>query len=171
MPATWSDRVAALPDLGLAAFALATWIEPRNVGSDAVRFVVGTFLIEFIVIHSAVFMGVAAFRQIPRRARIVSLTALIVMYSMVAGAVAAQLHQWWLSELADRVAVLDGVVRVRFGDDPDVMAGWHAAKRVPGVGQGGAKSTLSTTEEPKPGPSEGVVPPTSGAGGSVAPAA
>ena len=95
-PATWSDRVAALPDLGLAAYALATWIEPRNVGVDAVRFVAGTFIIEFVVIHSAVFMGVAAFRQIPRRARIVTLIGLGLMYSMLAAGFAAQLHQWWL---------------------------------------------------------------------------
>ena len=76
-----------------------------------------------------------------------------------------------IGELADRVAVLDGVVRVRFGDDPEVMAGWPAAKRVPGASQGGAKSTPSTTGEPKPGPSDGVVPPTSSAGGDIAPAA
>ncbi len=71
-------------------------------------------------------------------------------------------------ELADRVAVLDGVIRWRFGDDPDVMAGWHAAKRVPGIGQGGGKATSPATEEPKPAPSDGVVPP---ATGGVAPAA
>jgi hypothetical protein len=72
------------------------------------------------------------------------------------------------SELADRVAVLDGVVRVRFGDDPEVMAGWHAAKRVPGIGQGGRKLTPPAIEEPKPAPGDGVVPPSSG---GVAPAA
>jgi hypothetical protein len=95
-PATWSDRVAALPTLWLAAFALATWTDPRRVGADALRFVVGTYLIEFIVIHSAVLMGVAAFREIPRRARIVTLTALALVYSLMAGGFAAQLHQWWL---------------------------------------------------------------------------
>src|ERR1044071_32049 len=76
-----------------------------------------------------------------------------------------------IGELADPVAVLDGVVGVRFGDDPEVMAGWPAAKRVPGASQGGAKSTPSTTGEPKPAPDSGVVPPTSSAGGDIAPAA
>ena len=69
------------------------------------------------------------------------------------------------AELVNQVKVLDGITRYCFGDDPEVMAGWHAAKRVPGVGQGGAKSTPSTTGEPKPAP------PTTSAGGDIAPAA
>ena len=75
------------------------------------------------------------------------------------------------AELVDQVKVLDGITRYRFGDDPEVMAEWHAAKRVSGAGQGGAKSTPSTTGEPNQAPSDGVVPPTPGAGGSIAPAA
>jgi hypothetical protein len=72
------------------------------------------------------------------------------------------------AELVDRVSVLDGITRYRFGDQPEVMAEWNAAKRVPGIGQGGGKATSPATEEPKPAPNDGVVPPTSG---GVAPAA
>lgn len=37
------------------------------------------------------------------------------------------------SELTKQVNVLDGITRYRFGDDPEVMAEWHAAKQVLGL--------------------------------------
>src|ERR1041384_5026953 len=64
-------------------------------------------------------------------------------------------------ELVDQVKVLDGITRYRFGDDPEVMAEWKAVRRVPGQPQA----------EGTPPAGQGVVPPTSGAGGSIAPAA
>jgi hypothetical protein len=63
------------------------------------------------------------------------------------------------AELMDRVSVLDGITRYRFGDQPEVMAEWNAAKRVPGVGP------VKVTPPPA---DDGVVPPGSG---GVAPAA
>ena len=63
------------------------------------------------------------------------------------------------AELMDRVSVLDGITRYRFGDQPEVMAEWNAAKRVPGVGP------VKVTPPPA---DDGVVPPSSG---GVAPAA
>src|ERR1041384_1352469 len=65
------------------------------------------------------------------------------------------------AELVDQVKVLDGITRYRFGDDPEVMAEWKAVRRVPGQPQA----------EGTPPAGQGVVPPTSGAGGSIAPAA
>src|ERR1043166_9660664 len=63
------------------------------------------------------------------------------------------------AELMDRVSVLDGITRYRFGDQPEVMAEWNAAKRVPGFGP------VKVTPPPA---DDGVVPPSSG---GVAPAA
>jgi hypothetical protein len=66
------------------------------------------------------------------------------------------------AELVDQVKVLDGITRYRFGDDPEVMAEWKAVRRVPGQPQ---------AEVTPPPTGDGVVPPTSGTGGGVAPAA
>ncbi|HEV8454499.1 MAG TPA: hypothetical protein VGS60_02855 [Actinomycetes bacterium] len=36
------------------------------------------------------------------------------------------------AELAQEIKLLDGITRYRFGDDPEVMAEWKAAKQVLG---------------------------------------
>ena len=52
------------------------------------------------------------------------------------------------AELMGQVNVLDGVTRYRFGDDPEVMAEWKAAKQVLGVPRSG---TEATPPAPQPG--------------------
>jgi hypothetical protein len=74
------------------------------------------------------------------------------------------------AELLGQVKVLDGITRYRFGGDPEVMAEWKAVRRVPGqAGQASQGPEGSVAVPPPTG--DGVVPPTSGAGGGIAPAA
>lgn len=62
--------IAALPDFGLAGLFLATWIAPRHIGVDRIGTLMLVMLLEFIVVHSAGFMGAAALAKESRRARI-----------------------------------------------------------------------------------------------------
>lgn len=55
-------------------------------------------------------------------------------------------------ELAEIVRVLDGINRYRFGKDPEAMAGWIAARHVPGTPSSRTASPPRTeTTSPKPG--------------------
>jgi hypothetical protein len=42
------------------------------------------------------------------------------------------------TELVEQVKVLDGITRYRFGNDPEVMAEWKAARQVLGQPRNGA---------------------------------
>lgn len=53
------------------------------------------------------------------------------------------------AQLMDEVRLLDGITRFRFGDDPEVMVEWKAARQVLGVRRNGAASTAA-----KPGDAE-----------------
>ena len=59
-------------------------------------------------------------------------------------------------ELAEIVRVLDGINRYRFGKDPEAMAEWLAAKRVPGTPSSRTAPSLPT---PATKPSTGDVAP------------
>jgi hypothetical protein len=50
--------VSALPDVALGVLFLVTWIAPWVFGTGVLKYAMLTMLIEFIVIHSSVFMGV-----------------------------------------------------------------------------------------------------------------
>ena len=48
------------------------------------------------------------------------------------------------TELMEQVKVLDGITRYHFGNDPEVMAEWKAAKQVLGLPRNGNESTPPT---------------------------
>lgn len=65
-------------------------------------------------------------------------------------------------QILDQVRLFDGVVRFRFGEDPELMAAWESARNVPGPFR------ATVVSPPAPPAGDGVVPPTSG---GIAPAA
>lgn len=85
-----------LPDIALALTYLVTWLVPGAVGDDMVRTLVTTLLLEFFVIHSAAFMGVAAVAPFPRGIRAVIVTGLGVVYMVILWPMSQITGQSWL---------------------------------------------------------------------------
>jgi hypothetical protein len=87
--------LSALPDLGLAGVFLATWIAPRWLGVDRIGHLLLVMLLEFIVVHSAGFMGVAALADHPRFSRATSILGLGAFYTLFVGGFALGFKTWW----------------------------------------------------------------------------
>jgi len=87
--------VAALPDLALGLLCLVAWVAPMLIGVHWVRDVVLLMLMEFIVIHSSAFMGVAGWGgfggRVPRTLAIVGLG---LFYSLFVGGFALMFKTW-----------------------------------------------------------------------------
>lgn len=123
--------LSAIPDFLLAGSALLTWIDPSTLGPEKVRYFLLLMLLEFIVVHSAAFMGQAALSKAPRFGRAGSVLGLGAFYTLFVAGFAAGFHTWWplwafwlltLNRLA-------GVLTAR-DQDPDadhaarIKAGW-----------------------------------------------
>jgi hypothetical protein len=53
-------------------------------------------------------------------------------------------------QLAEQIKVLDGMTRYRFGSDPEVMAGWQAARHLLGVPRNVDAPLVTPTPAPQP---------------------
>jgi len=73
---------AALPDFVLAFVFLATWIRPAAMGQGRLGHVILVMLLEFIIIHSAAFMGQVLFAPGSRVRRAWSVVGLGAFYSL-----------------------------------------------------------------------------------------
>lgn len=94
----WHAVVAAVnvvPDLVLAGAFLVTWIAPFALGIDSVKHYLLLVLLEFIVIHSAAFMGNAAMATSRPTKRVLSTLGFGVFYSLFAGGFSAAFKTWW----------------------------------------------------------------------------
>ena len=87
--------VSAIPDFGIAATFLLTWLNPERFGQRAVAHLVGIMLLEFIVIHSSAFMGQVALSKESRRMKARAILAFGTFYSLFAGGFALSLKSWW----------------------------------------------------------------------------
>ncbi len=94
------DLLAALPDLGMAVFFLAAWIDPARFGHNVVAYLVLVMLLEFIVIHSAAFMGAVAFGDLQVQAllqwgKTVGILGLGLVYSLFVLGFCLAFKTWW----------------------------------------------------------------------------
>lgn len=87
--------IGALPDFGLAAVALLTWVRPGLLGTGLVRWFVMLMLLEFIVVHSAGFLGMAAFADEPLSRRIRGTILIGLFYSLFLVGFALSFRTWW----------------------------------------------------------------------------
>lgn len=87
--------VQAVPDAGLAAAFLLAWTRPDLAAPWAVKDLVLVMLYEFIVVHSAGFMGFAWIGGTGRFPRVVVVAALVGFYTLFVGAFAASFGTWW----------------------------------------------------------------------------
>lgn len=85
-----------LPDIALAVTYLVTWLVPTAFGDDMVRALVTTLLLEFFVIHSAAFMGVAAVAPFPRGLRVAIVVGLGAIYMAILWPVSQITGQPWM---------------------------------------------------------------------------
>nr|ADC36069.1 hypothetical protein [uncultured bacterium 213] len=89
-------RVAsAVPDLTLGVSYLTTWISPGAFGARSLHYLTLMALLEFVVIHSAVFMGAVAVGEAPRSTRTALIVGLAVFYSIFVVGFALGLGAWW----------------------------------------------------------------------------
>jgi hypothetical protein len=86
---------SALPDFGLAAVAVLTWMDPTILGTEYVGRLFTLMLLEFIVMHSAAWMGTVAFADQARGQRALKVLGLGAFYSLFAGGFALAAKAWW----------------------------------------------------------------------------
>lgn len=85
----------ALPDFGFAGAFLLTWLAPRTLGDQAVTRLMLVMLLEFIIIHSSVFMGNVILSPAAKVPRSVGILVLGLFYSIFAGAFSLAFRTWW----------------------------------------------------------------------------
>ena len=95
-PPAWAAWVSAVPDFGLSALFLITWIAPESTAAGVPRDLILLVLMEFIIIHSSAFMGLAAYPDAGSRSqRVKSVLGLGVFYSLFVIAFSVMFHSVW----------------------------------------------------------------------------
>ena len=87
--------IAALPDLALGIAFLITWIDPNALGERVVRHLMLLMLLEFIVIHSAAFMGSVAIAQTSAWRKTGTILGFGLLYSVFAGSFSLAFSTPW----------------------------------------------------------------------------
>lgn len=97
---TLRDLITALPDLGMAVFCLMAWLAPERFGPSVVGYIVLVMLLEFIVIHSAAFMGSLAVGAVEVKPMLrwgptAGIVGLGLFYSLFVLGFCLAFHTWW----------------------------------------------------------------------------
>lgn len=79
--------------MGLAF--LVTWIDPFSLGNNMPQYLLLVMLMEFIIIHSAGFMGVVIYGSGERKKRILLVIGLGLFYSLFVAGFALSFGEWW----------------------------------------------------------------------------
>ena len=87
--------LSALPDIAMAGVFLITWISPYDFGKKTVSYLVLVMLFEFIVVHSAGFMGALLVWNVRKTKKILTLLGLALIYTTGVAGFAASFGQWW----------------------------------------------------------------------------
>jgi hypothetical protein len=95
LPSRIAAVLASLPDFALAAVACITWVSPATLGEEKVAWFLGLMLLEFIVVHSAAFLGAIALSDAPRSRRLVQALGLSAFYTLFAAGFALGMKHWW----------------------------------------------------------------------------
>jgi hypothetical protein len=95
MTATRAGLFNALPDFTFAGVFLVTWIAPLTLGDRMVKWLLLVMLMEFIVIHSAAFMGNVALAHSDRLKRSMGILGFGVFYTLFAGGFSLAFRSWW----------------------------------------------------------------------------
>lgn len=94
--ATAGRLIAALPDAATAAVLLWVWIDPVGWRKGLVGDGLLIMLVEFILIHSAPFLGAAVFAyDQPVKTRLKTVGGMGLLYSLFIAAFSWQFRSWW----------------------------------------------------------------------------
>jgi hypothetical protein len=132
MTSSRAGLLSALPDFGFAGVFVITWIRPSTFGPFMVKWLLVVMLMEFIIIHSAGFMGVAAFAPGGRTTRGARIIGLGAFYTLFAAAASFVFKSWW-PITAFWGQTLNRLLGVILGQGQDlgqkalVISGWGAA--------------------------------------------
>lgn len=124
--------LSAIPDFGLGVTFAIAWVRPAWAGPDLVPHLLLVMLLEFIVVHSGAFMGVAATSDAPRARRVQAVFGLGLFYTLFAGGFSLGFHTWW-PLAAFWGLTLNRMLGVLVGQAPAggqralVMSGWAAS--------------------------------------------
>lgn len=89
--------LSVAPDAITAAVFLGAWFVPRLVGLELVSTLTSTMLLEFLAVHSGVFMGVVLFRErLPRARKTLAILALGGLYLFMVVLMAIDFEQPWM---------------------------------------------------------------------------
>jgi len=94
-PFTPAAIASAVPDLALGLVYLVTWIAPAALSPGMFSTLTLIMLLEFIIIHSAGFMGTLMISPAPPRAKLMGMLGLGAMYTLFVGAFSASFHTAW----------------------------------------------------------------------------
>lgn len=119
--------LSAVPDFGLAALALITWIDPKRMGEHWVGWFLTLMLLEFIVVHSAAFLGSVAFSDKPRDVRVRQTLGLAAMYTLFVSGFALASKAWW-PLLTFWGLIVNGLLGILFGAAPSGEEKQYAAQ-------------------------------------------
>jgi hypothetical protein len=86
---------AAAPDFAIAGVFLSTWLSPDSVQPGLAKTLVLVMLLEFIVVHSAGFMGVALAAGMPAPKKVMATLALGGFYTLFVGGFALAFKTAW----------------------------------------------------------------------------
>lgn len=119
----------ASPDLALAGVFLYAWLHPFALGEQAVPFLFLTMLLEFIILHSAAFMGNVLYSDESTGSRVRMVLGFGLFYTLFVGGFAMAFEVWW-PFFAFWGLILNRLLGVVLGDAPRgkeefyVRAGW-----------------------------------------------
>ena len=129
----WARVFTALPDLGLSLAFLITWIAPLTFSPKAVSYFLLVMLMEFIIVHSAGFMGSVVFNKpLSTHIKIKMLLGLGAFYGLFAAGFALGFRAWW-PLWTILLLTLNRILIVLIGPMPDgrerifIQKGWAAA--------------------------------------------
>jgi hypothetical protein len=66
----YPNIISSVPDFLMGLAFLVTWIEPTAIGEDMVPYLFQVMMVEFIIIHSAGFMGTVIYGNEPRAKKV-----------------------------------------------------------------------------------------------------
>ncbi len=86
---------SSIPDFIVGLTFLVTWFEPATLGDDMVSSLSQVMLLEFIIIHSAGFMGNVIYGHAPRSKKMLHLAGLGLFYFLFVAGFALGFASWW----------------------------------------------------------------------------
>ncbi|HEY4612254.1 MAG TPA: hypothetical protein VII11_04670 [Bacteroidota bacterium] len=92
---TLASWLSAVPDFALGAVFLVTWVAPYTFGELMVSYLVLVMLMEFIIIHSSVFLGSVFVADTPKRKKSLTLIGVGMFYTLFVGGFSLAFGEWW----------------------------------------------------------------------------